>query len=579
MRMKISRRVVFLFCLLLPMLAMYSGTNLRQGLANEGTRVSRKPIKLAVSCLRGRTQLPGGAVGYWPLDTNGFQGVFQFVGQTHPENAAMSNLAGADMEWSWAKVEPKEGDYNWQLVDQNIGVWTARGKQVILRFSTGGQAKWSSSVNGSYTPSWVFDNYHVPRVTEINGTVFPVYWNSIYLQKLTDFVNAVAARYDNNPFVAAVEIGVGQGGETEPDGSASNNPNQLQLWQHYGYTNALWWQTLQHIVAIYKAAWKHTPLVLMVTSTFLQSHDTYYNRKLVEQYAVSQGLWLQINSLNDSMSASILNGLGGLTATVEEQKQSAKQSGYPALNDVKQAVTLGARYALIFAEDLSNPANADALSYAGQQVTPPVMQDCSGHNLALSVAGRVAPVPGMSGQSNHIAQMFDGSTGTASSSQSPLSDTGTWSMEAWLYPTMLPQTGALAVLNGRDGNGSNGGGFGFGIAGATGGTGSDLVAYFPGFGWIDSGYTFPATQQWYNVAMTRDGTTVQFYVNGQKTPNTSTLAPGAVPGLGHFSIGSGYDQASGAANHFFTGAIDEVAVYTRALAVTQIQAYYAKVKK
>ena len=507
---------------------------------------------------------------YWPLDTQNFQGIYQFTGQANKKNANNSAISGADLEWSWAKIETTEGKYNWMQVDQDINTWTSTGKSVILRFSTGGQANWSGSVDGSYTPSWVFDTYGVPRITETNGTVFPEYWNPVYLQKLAEFVNAAAARYDNNPKVAAVEIGIGQGGETEPDGAASNNPDQLQLWQQYGYTNTLWWRTVQDIVGIYKTAWKHTPLALMVTSTFLQYDDKYYNRALVEKYAVSQGLLLQINSLDNGMPSSILNGMNQFTTTVEEQKQSAKDSGYPAIDDVKHAIALGARYVLVFSSDLADPSNADALTYAQQHMAAPLMQDCSGNGLTLSVTGRVMPVPGSGSQQGAYAQFFDGSTGTAFGTQAPVSSTATWSLEAWLYPTQLPQTEAIAVMDGTDS-----GGFGLGIAGGRqGGTGSHLVAYFPGVGWIDSGYTFQATRQWYHVVVTRDGSRVRFYVNGIQTTGTSILIP-LVP-VSHFSIGSSYDLAAEKASHFYTGAIDQVSIYTSALSHSQVQAHYKK---
>ena len=110
-------------------------------------------------------------------------------------------------------------------------------------------------------------------------------------------------------------------------------------------------------------------------------------------------------------------------------------------------------------------------------------------------------------------------------------------------------------------NGTESGGFGFGIAGgAQGGTGSQLVAYFPGVGWIDSGYTFAASRQWYHVVVTRDGTTVRFSVNGVATTGTGSLTPGTP--ASHFSIGSSFDPSTGTATHFFTGAIDDVAVYS-----------------
>lgn len=514
----------------------------------------------------------GQPVGYWPLNTNPFQGIFQFTGQANTKNAGNPAISGADLQWSWAQIEPVEGQYDWTKVDRDIRAWISNGKSVILRFSAAGNKNWSGTVNGSYTPGWLFDRYGVPRVTEIDGTIFPLYWNPTYLQKLADFVHTAAARYDTNPYVAAVEIGVGQGGETEPDGTASHNTHQLQLWQSYGYTNALWWQTIQKIVRIYEAAWTHTPLALMVTSTFLQYQDKRYNRALVEKYAVSQGLWLQINSLNDSMSSGIFQGgENQLTTTLEEQKQSAQDSGYAALHDIKHGIALGARYILVFAVDLSNPGNADALRYAAQNVQVPLLTDCSASSLTLSTTGRVTPVPGVSGLANDYAQFFDGSTGSAQGAHAPVSSSSIWSLDGWMYPTVLPQTEAVVVMNGADGNG--GGGFGFGIAaGSEGGTGSQLVAYFPGVGWIDSGYTIPATRQWYHIIVTCDGNTVRFYVNGAQTSGTGAHLPHAAPT--HFSIGSGYDLSTGTANHFFAGAVEDVATYANALSASQVKSYH-----
>ena len=571
-RVKITHRLPFKVLMTIVMLFVLVGCGAAQNQATNHP-VKQQALSSTYTPHQRHISVPANSPsGYWPLDTNGFQGVFQFTGQAGTKNASNPAISGANLEWSWAKIEPVEGQYNWSTVDRDINVWTSRGKSVILRFATAGQLSWSGTVDGSYTPPWVFDTYGVPRVTETNGTVFPLYWNPTYLQKLSDFVHVAAARYDTNPYVAGVEIGIGQGGESEPDGAASNNPHQLQLWQHYGYTNALWWQTLQKIVGIYEASWVHTPLSLMVTSTFLQYNDKVYNRKLVEKYAVSQGLWLQINSLDDSMPTSILNGMNSFTPSIEEQKQSAASSHYPAIHDVQHGINLGARYILVFAVDLTNPSNANALTYAQQHMVPPTMPDYSGHNLTLAVQGRVTPVPGASGASGDYAQFFDGSTGTVFASHAPVTSTGTWSIEASLYPTVLPQTEAIAVMDGADGS-SGAGGFGLGIAaGASGGTGSNLVAYFPGVGWIDSGYTFPTARQWYQIIVTRDGGTVRFYVNGQQTHATSTLAPEAVPA--HFSIGSGYNLTSGAATHFFTGAIDEVSTYSTTLSASWVASHF-----
>jgi hypothetical protein len=78
--------------------------------------------------------------------------------------------------------------------------------------------------------------------------------------------------------------------------------------------------------------------------------------------------------------------------------------------------------------------------------------------------------------------------------------------------------------------------------------------------------------QWAHLVCTYNGTTASFYVNGSLVA-TRTLAyePNSLYPL---NIGAGAnDTTSG--NYYFPGRIDEVAFYTNALTLTQVQAHYA----
>src|SRR5437660_3481852 len=97
------------------------------------------------------------------------------------------------------------------------------------------------------------------------------------------------------------------------------------------------------------------------------------------------------------------------------------------------------------------------------------------------------------------------------------------------------------------------GGYGFAISASTGLTtaGSELVGAVNGAA-IDSGFAFTNANTWYDVVMTRDTSTIRFYVNGRITSRTSTTAPN-VPSA-RFTLGAGINS-SGSVVQAFNGAI------------------------
>lgn len=109
---------------------------------------------------------------------------------------------------AWSFLEPEEGKYNWSVLDTPAQRWIARGKQIALRITC------SETPVPWATPKWVYEagakgNFFVPLqgIKEEGSHWEPEFDDSIFLEKLENFLIALAKRYDGNPEVAFIDIG------------------------------------------------------------------------------------------------------------------------------------------------------------------------------------------------------------------------------------------------------------------------------------------------------------------------------------------------------------------------------------
>ena len=290
-----------------------------------------------------------------------FKGIFQF-GSNSSTLASNPSIAGAHLGYYWSQLEPQQGQYNWSVIDQQMAPWVSYGKKIILRVSTSGWTRWAPPYSQSGTPQWVYD-LGVRSVKENDGSILPEYWNPIFLQNFADFVHAFALRYDGNPNIAYIDIGLGVGGEAKAD-SHNSNPDQVNLWKHIGYTNAKWWDVVQSIINDYTASFTHTSLAVMPDKVFMEKSNGYSGKMLLD-YAVQHGLWLQDNGLskNRELPSQFMQ-----VPHPEEQIGSTADTGDTLQADIQRALNLGANYILIFGTDLKQLSNQAALRWAAAKV-------------------------------------------------------------------------------------------------------------------------------------------------------------------------------------------------------------------
>ncbi len=155
---------------------------------------------------------------------------------------------------------------------------------------------------------------------------------------------------------------------------------------------------------------------------------------------------------------------------------------------------------------------------------------------------------------------LDGSDDYVGIGSSATSNVSNWSLSAWIKPSNLNQQG-FAVYNGSDS-----GGYGFGISSAGGGSnGGSLIGLFGGVVWIPTGYTFTDTN-WHHVEMTRDTSTTRFYVDGVQTTSTGSGTPNAV--VAKFTVGS--EPVGAGFWRYFAGNVDQARVFNYVRTPAQI---------
>lgn len=120
----------------------------------------------------------------------------------------------------WSVIEPKEGQYNWDLIDKDIDACTKNG----LRFTFGIM---DISIQ-SYIPDYVWEagaNYETYTFTStgVQGKA-PYLDDPVFQEKKNNFLKAVAERYDGDDRIAYIDARIwGNYGEGHY-GSMSNTP-------------------------------------------------------------------------------------------------------------------------------------------------------------------------------------------------------------------------------------------------------------------------------------------------------------------------------------------------------------------
>ncbi|MEO6289063.1 MAG: DUF4832 domain-containing protein, partial [Ginsengibacter sp.] len=182
---------------------------------------------------------------------------------------------------AWSYLEPKEGVYNWILIDSIINRWVAWGHTISFRIT----CKETEIVYA--TPEWVRKAGAKGKFIDHPDVTLkawaPDYGDPIFLAKLENFHKAFAARYDGKPWVEYVDIGsIGEWGEGHTAFSGWNDVPVSVVKKH---------------IDLYKRCYKKSLLIL--SDDYIGQRDTDDGSDYeIYHYALKNGLSFRDDSGN-----------------------------------------------------------------------------------------------------------------------------------------------------------------------------------------------------------------------------------------------------------------------------------------
>lgn len=197
---------------------------------------------------------------------------------------ALVNAVG--MAIPWPDIESTKGNFDFSTLDRNIDIWANAQKSVLLGFVPYGQTKGNTN-----TPQWVKDSVPCVKFTSkkeaIGEVTIPVVWDDQFINEYSAFIQKVAQKYDLDPRVKYIQIGIGHIGYMTAQPSTAGE----QAFLNAGWTLAKWETYTKKIIDIFANNFKNKKLIITITPMFTKSYPLKDNLdvgKRIVDYAVAK---------------------------------------------------------------------------------------------------------------------------------------------------------------------------------------------------------------------------------------------------------------------------------------------------
>jgi len=231
-------------------------------------------------------------------------GLFQRLG---PDDMKQGNtphidnpvVAGAAYYLGWARLEPKEGEYKWDILEKLIQPWQEKGKRVIFRIDVISKRPQPDLPSG--TPDWVFASGAKKLMATSNGenapSAWPVYWDEKFLEKFSNFVKAFAKRFDGHPGIEFVFVGFGEFSTVKVCGPSSKVMDQ---YNKAGYTQEKWLGTVRKAIDLYRTSFTKTPVCITLSPIYKAGDQSDKDVAALAKEVAAKGVYVFNHRLDAS---------------------------------------------------------------------------------------------------------------------------------------------------------------------------------------------------------------------------------------------------------------------------------------
>jgi hypothetical protein len=318
--------------------------------------------------------------GVWAVAGNGRANEQVFVDATYGN----PTIAGVAARVGWLDLEPREGEFHWQLLDAVFAKAEAQRKAVILIL-----------VPGFDSPGWALAGAQTAQFQRQYGPgagqtgVLPLPWDETYLTRWFAFLRQVSQRYGDRPSFRMVAAA----GPTSVSAEMSlpNSAAEIRQWQSLAYTPAkyvaAWRQTFQEYSSLFPRQYVSLALYpgLPIDD---QGKSDNSERIKTRQAVIDEGLRfrdqfaLQTSGLDgvrqEDLAYDLVTSLHGQVVTGFQMSTAATARPAPMgdANDPVHALDLAVQHGLaanadfleIYEPDIQNPALQPLLQRTAQSL-------------------------------------------------------------------------------------------------------------------------------------------------------------------------------------------------------------------
>jgi hypothetical protein len=293
-------------------------------------------------------------------------GIYAFYDWDNLSPAQYPWLTGGVLIRRWNQIAVGPDSLDWSELEAWIAREADLGKRTILRVSP--HDGWYQGKNFDGTPAWVYAE-GVPQVHLTDGAVYPQYWHPTYRARLGALIAAFGAKYDGDPRVEAVELGIGLYGEAFP---GPEDPG----WSQAGLTQELWESYVKEVIDAYAKAFVKTPLILMEQ---MYPRGDFWQMGRMTDYAAEKGIHIGYNGLRAEGQSAWSNwpptGQPGWHSSFRKWVINGQRMGrFEAHHGfgrpdlvywaILNALDSGATYLSFYPEDVADSRNQDSFQFA-----------------------------------------------------------------------------------------------------------------------------------------------------------------------------------------------------------------------